>query len=68
MTSGERYAREEMLDTERQNVELGRLVERLRNEVARLACGHDEYNRVNRLLTAENERLRAQIRVLLESR
>jgi len=26
-------------------------------EVARLAKGHDEYNRVNRLLEAENDRL-----------
>jgi hypothetical protein len=26
-------------------------------EVARLARGHDEYNRVNQLLTAENDRL-----------
>jgi len=41
------------------------LIERLfaaaaeeRAEVLRLARGHDGYNRVNRLLTAENDRLR----------
>lgn len=36
-----------------------------RAEVARLAHGHDEYNRVNQILTAENDTLRGALRGFL---